>query len=166
MFHTKIVEKIKTHISYSIPFFFENHTVYEIMWKNIVDPDRRKRNVRWITKVTDTLRICITSCSSTATIVARPRLKSSLHVYCLSLINLTLLNGANEKTKDDKFTGTRQSKVGTGPDYFAHVFPLWVVLFVNCSLSHLPQVILEPETQSFQFSVKTKSAGPPLLGCP
>jgi hypothetical protein len=41
MCETKLVEKIKTHISYSINFFFsENHAVYEIMWKNTVEPDR------------------------------------------------------------------------------------------------------------------------------
>jgi hypothetical protein len=33
MFRTKILEKIKTRISYSIIFFFENRAVYEIMWK-------------------------------------------------------------------------------------------------------------------------------------
>ena len=42
MFQTTFVEKIKTHILRSVTFifFFENHTVYEIMWKNIVLPDR------------------------------------------------------------------------------------------------------------------------------
>jgi hypothetical protein len=32
----KIVEKIKTHILYSITFFSENHDVYEIMSENVV----------------------------------------------------------------------------------------------------------------------------------
>jgi len=32
MFQTKVVEKIKTHISYQ-HFFFEIRTVYEKMWK-------------------------------------------------------------------------------------------------------------------------------------
>ena len=35
-----VVENIKTHILGSIIFFLENHTVYEIMWKNTVEPDR------------------------------------------------------------------------------------------------------------------------------
>jgi hypothetical protein len=35
MFQTKVVEKIKTHILFSVPFFFENRTVYEIVWKNL-----------------------------------------------------------------------------------------------------------------------------------
>ena len=42
-------------------FFFENRAVYEIMWKNMVEPDRphdniiqRMRFACWITKATDT----------------------------------------------------------------------------------------------------------------
>jgi hypothetical protein len=40
MFQTEVVEKIKTHILCSVTFFFENPTVYEIMWKNMAEPDR------------------------------------------------------------------------------------------------------------------------------
>jgi hypothetical protein len=42
-------------------YFFENCAVYEIMWKNMVQPDRPQmtiwcmRIVCWITKATDTL---------------------------------------------------------------------------------------------------------------
>jgi hypothetical protein len=61
MFQTKVVEKIKTHILYSI-IFSENIAVCEIMWKkccrakqatddNII---RRMRFACWITKATDT----------------------------------------------------------------------------------------------------------------
>ena len=40
MFQTKVVEELKTHILYSIKFFFfENRAVYEIMWKNILSAD-------------------------------------------------------------------------------------------------------------------------------
>jgi hypothetical protein len=35
----KIVKKIKTHILCSIPYS-ENRAVYEITWKNTVDPGR------------------------------------------------------------------------------------------------------------------------------
>ena len=38
MFQTYIVEKIKTHFLFNNIFFFKNHAVYEIMWKNIVEP--------------------------------------------------------------------------------------------------------------------------------
>ena len=38
MFQTDVVEKIKTRILYSVIFFPENLTVYEVMWINTVDP--------------------------------------------------------------------------------------------------------------------------------
>jgi hypothetical protein len=36
----KVVEKIKTHI-----LFPENRAFYEIMWKNIVEPDRPQMTI-------------------------------------------------------------------------------------------------------------------------
>jgi len=36
----KSVEKIVTHILYSITFFSKKSYVYGIMWKNLVQPDR------------------------------------------------------------------------------------------------------------------------------
>ena len=57
MFQTKVAEKIKTHILCSVFFFFENCAVYEIMWNNIVQPDKPQMTMRfpcWITKATDT----------------------------------------------------------------------------------------------------------------
>jgi len=40
MFQTKVVEEIKTHLLCSITFFSENRAVFEIMWKNAVEPER------------------------------------------------------------------------------------------------------------------------------
>ena len=40
MFPTKVVQKIKTHVLCSVTFFSEKRAVYEIMWKNIVEPGR------------------------------------------------------------------------------------------------------------------------------
>ena len=62
MFQTNVVEKINTHTFCSITFFFffENRTVYEVMWKNMLEPFwpqikiQRTRFVCWITKTTDT----------------------------------------------------------------------------------------------------------------
>ena len=45
MFQTKVVEKIETHILYSITFF-ENRALYEIMWKNIVKSNRPQMKIR------------------------------------------------------------------------------------------------------------------------
>ena len=69
MFQTKVVEKIKTHILCSIYiythththiFFLKNRPVYDIIWKNMVEPGRPRMTVwrmhiaRWITKATNT----------------------------------------------------------------------------------------------------------------
>ena len=55
------MEKIKTHILCSVTFFFfENRTVYEIMWKNIVEWDRPQMTIwrmhiaYWIREATNT----------------------------------------------------------------------------------------------------------------
>ena len=49
MFQIESVETIKTHILCSTPFFFssENRTVYEIMSKNVVEPDVTKYDKMW-----------------------------------------------------------------------------------------------------------------------
>ena len=47
MFQTKVVKDIKTHILGSITFFFENRAVYEIMWKNIAQPDRSQMVIQY-----------------------------------------------------------------------------------------------------------------------
>jgi BarA-like signal transduction histidine kinase len=59
MFHTKVVEKIKTRVLFSVTFP-DNRDIYDIMWKNMVEPDRpqmtiwRSRVARWIPKATHT----------------------------------------------------------------------------------------------------------------
>jgi hypothetical protein len=60
MFRTKAVEKIKAHILRIITFH-ENRAVYEIMWKNLVQPIQVADNeilrmffACWITKAIDT----------------------------------------------------------------------------------------------------------------
>jgi hypothetical protein len=58
------VQKIKTqfHIQYFVP---ENRAVYELMWRNMVEPDRtqmtiwRMRFACWMTKATDTHSQCV-----------------------------------------------------------------------------------------------------------
>jgi hypothetical protein len=46
----------------------------------------RMRFACWITKATDTLRICNTYCFFTATMVTRTRLNITLYVHCLLLL--------------------------------------------------------------------------------
>jgi hypothetical protein len=55
----KVVEKIKTHILYSITFI-ENYAIYEVMWKNIVKSGRPQMTIwcmyiaYWVTKTANT----------------------------------------------------------------------------------------------------------------
>ena len=60
MFQPKVVQKVTTHILYSVTFFKENSAVCKAMCKNIVQPDRpqitiwRMRLACWIPKATNT----------------------------------------------------------------------------------------------------------------
>jgi uncharacterized protein with von Willebrand factor type A (vWA) domain len=55
----KVVEKIKTHFVFS-NYFFKNHTLYEIRWKNTLERGRphikiwRMLIACWIPKATNT----------------------------------------------------------------------------------------------------------------
>jgi hypothetical protein len=64
MLQTKIVEKLEIRILYSITFF-ENHTIYDIMWKNTLEWARPQMTV-WCMLHTQgydyTHRLCITYC--------------------------------------------------------------------------------------------------------
>ena len=96
----KNVQKLK--IKFHIQFFFpENRAVYEIMWKNMVEPDKtgmtiqRMRFSYWMTKVTDT------------------------HSQCVILIAFPLQNWLRE----------RASMLRYRPMYFAYLVP--VLLLAN-----------------------------------
>jgi len=85
-------ENRNTHFRFS-KFFFFNCAIYEIMWKNIVEPDRPQMTIwcmhvaSWITKATNTIMIYNTYCFSTATVVARTHLSVMLYVNCLSFFS-------------------------------------------------------------------------------
>jgi hypothetical protein len=88
--YDKFVEKIKTHILFSVTFL--NRVIYEVMWENILDPDRQQMAI-WpmriacrIPKATHTLKISITYCLYTTTMVARTRLIVTLYVHCLTCV--------------------------------------------------------------------------------
>jgi len=61
----KFVEKIKTHILCSITFILKNHAIYEVMWKDIVEPDMPQMTIWhmhftcWILKATNTHSECV-----------------------------------------------------------------------------------------------------------
>jgi hypothetical protein len=44
MFQTEYVEKIRTHFIYN-NFFTENRAVYEVLWNNMVKPDRQQMTI-------------------------------------------------------------------------------------------------------------------------
>jgi len=70
MCEASVVEKMKTRISCSMTFFPKNRTVYEIMWKNMVQPDRPQMTLSYgvvffvcrITKVTEHSNMLIFIC--------------------------------------------------------------------------------------------------------
>jgi len=70
MFQPKIVEKIKTHILFLITFFPENRVVYEIMWKNTVEPGRPQMTICQY-GYKHILRICNPYFLSTTTMVRK-----------------------------------------------------------------------------------------------
>jgi hypothetical protein len=90
---TQVVQKIKAHFMFN-NFFSENHGIYEVMWKNIVQPNRPQmtiwRMACWMPKGTNThthtLRICNTYYFSTATMVAQMRLNVTLYVSTLPVL--------------------------------------------------------------------------------
>jgi hypothetical protein len=50
IFQTKVVEKLETHILCSITLFFKNRTVYEIMWKSVVERGWPRMTI-WLTYI-------------------------------------------------------------------------------------------------------------------
>jgi len=105
MFKTKVVEKNQNmHFIFSNFFlFFNKPAVCEIMWKNIVEPDRPKIKIRrmriafWTHKDKNTHSQYVTFIAfSTPTIVTRTRLTVTLYVHRLSCYNL--LKPANKFT--------------------------------------------------------------------
>jgi hypothetical protein len=74
MFHAKVVEKIKTQILCSITFFFEDRAVYEIMWKNIVDPGRPQMTI-WRISIASWIRTATNTQSEYAILFVYPLLQ-------------------------------------------------------------------------------------------
>jgi hypothetical protein len=68
----------------------KNHAVCEIIWKNMVQPDRQTTDGNMALRAaylglhTHTLTICNTYCSSTAAVVARTRLNVTFYIHCRS----------------------------------------------------------------------------------
>jgi len=87
MFQTKVLEKIRTHISCSV--------TYEIMWKNVVVPGRPQKTIWhmciacWIPKATNTL--------SEYVIPIAFSLQQLLHERASMLHYILIASGVNSK---------------------------------------------------------------------
>jgi hypothetical protein len=83
----------RTHTLCSTRVFRKSFRLWDIVEKNIVEPERpddniirRMRCAYWITKATHTQRIRNTSCFSAATLFMQTRLSVRLYVHCLSSV--------------------------------------------------------------------------------
>jgi len=80
-------------------FFFENHSFYEIIWKNIVQPDRtqiivwRMRILCWIPTAANTLRICdIYYYARQQLLHERASMLHYTYIACLVLLIIPMIN--------------------------------------------------------------------------
>jgi hypothetical protein len=89
----KVVEKIKTHILFSIFFFSKIDRLWDNLKIYIVEPGRSQMTIWrmhiafWIYKATKKLRICHKYCCSSAAMVECKRLSVTLYVRCQSCYN-------------------------------------------------------------------------------
>ena len=91
----EFVEKIKTHVLCTIIYmYFLNHAIYEIMWKNIVEPDSPQMTIRcmhiacWITKATNAHSdyVIFTVFPSKNDYTNVPQCYSYAYIICLSIL--------------------------------------------------------------------------------
>jgi hypothetical protein len=97
LFQTKVLEKIKRRILYSITFFRKSC----LLWDNVQKYGRARqatddniiRRMRFacLTKaIIHTLRVCNTYCFLTAAMVTRTRLSVTLYLHCLFYVQQTV----------------------------------------------------------------------------
>jgi len=98
---TKVVEKIKIPILFSITFL-NNHTIYEMMWKNIEEPGRPQVTI-WCICTTCGIPKATGTCSGYVILIAFPlqqqlcehasllRYMYTVHyVPCYNLLNIII----------------------------------------------------------------------------
>jgi len=125
--------------------FFLNRAIYDIMWKNIVDPDRtqmtiwRMRIACWIPKATHTHthRLWNTNCFSTATVVARTRLNVQfIRTLTVLLFTITKNRAAKRVTFEVRYAMWYNK---SGPHYsygFHFPLPFYPLLLLNVALEY------------------------------
>jgi len=123
MFHTKVVEKLETHILCSILFFSEYNAICEIMWKDIAERSRpqttiwRMRFACWIPKATNTHSDCVIHISFPRQRWSHERASVLLYTYMVCLFTLCIRNA--------------ESKVYHHP--FLQLVPLWIPFSYDCA---------------------------------
>ena len=138
--------------------FMENRAFCEIMWKNIVEPDRPQ--MTWygacvlhvgylrLHARTHTHTICNTDCSPTTTTDARTRPNVTLYVHCLSCLTL--------------IPSTVYFK-----DFFFSMNPDASAAFVNCRFRPGESEVWSPATETDSSHIQNLQARfgfqPPVL---
>jgi len=61
MFHTNVLQKIKTHFILSSLFFSEIHFIHDIMWENMIEPGTSQMTIQWTRKRYDLPAGCLRS---------------------------------------------------------------------------------------------------------
>jgi hypothetical protein len=89
MFQTAIVQKVKAHILRSV-FLIENRDLDEIMWTNIVQPDRLQKTI-WSMRVSCSIPMATNTHPQYVIRIAFP-LRQWLH-KCASMLRYTYIAG-------------------------------------------------------------------------
>jgi len=83
----KFMEKIKIHGLYLVTSFSENNAIQEMMWKNVIQPDRSQIEILYsaeeMKEGRHTLIIFITFCFSTAALAVLKYLNITLYVHLM-----------------------------------------------------------------------------------
>jgi len=95
MFHTNVVEEIKTHISPLINFFTKLCFLCDNEERYCTARQATVRFAWWVIEVTHALTICNIYCFSTATMVKRTHHHVTLYVRCLFCSMLRYTYGAS-----------------------------------------------------------------------
>jgi len=124
-------ESQNTHFVFNNIFSSENRVVYEIMWQNMVEPERpqmavlRMRIARWITGATDTHSEHVALyLFSTTTMVKRTRLNVTLHVvHCQSCSHHTIQIRTSSSSPDTRLSVVSFRKATKSYKHTPRFFP-------------------------------------------
>ena len=134
-------------------FFFENRAICEIMWKNIVEPDRpqmtiwRMRFACQIPKATYKHSECHTCGFSTATTVAQTRFSVRLYVHCLSCLcwesnHISTVAHPTYRRLTDCCTGCKYCNL-TLRLLMSYIYIIYIYIYIYIYMEHLFLMFLD-----------------------